>query len=118
MFELKLLKTLLKIGFGDKVSGGYHVGCAELLTTIRERVLPRYHIFGVFLSFFLFFKSKSRFIYKKIPKGHIHEDYGSWKDNKNIKYINASTCNLRYMPSNAPILFDIELPEGVSKMNL
>ena len=53
-FELKSSKTVLKIGFGDKVSGGYHVGCAELLTTIRERVLPKYHIFGEFLAFFLF----------------------------------------------------------------
>jgi len=34
------------LGFGDIVQGGYHVGCCELLSTITERVKPKYHIFG------------------------------------------------------------------------
>ncbi|CAF0856190.1 unnamed protein product [Brachionus calyciflorus] len=75
------------LGFGDKVNGGYHVGCCELLTTIRERVRPKYHIFG-----------------------HIHEDHGAWTDGQTT-YLNPSICNFRYVPSNPPILFDIDLPE-------
>jgi len=30
-------------------------------------------------------------------------------------YINASTCSLKYEPTNLPIIFDLELPENVSK---
>lgn len=34
------------MGFGDIVRGGYHVGCCELFSTIRERVKPKIHVFG------------------------------------------------------------------------
>ncbi|RMZ95345.1 metallophosphoesterase domain-containing 1 [Brachionus plicatilis] len=81
------------LGFGDIINGGYHVGCCELLSTIRERVKPKYHIFG-----------------------HIHEDPGVWTDEQTT-FINASTCNLRYKPANPPIIFDIPLPEGHEKIN-
>ena len=41
-------------------------------------------------------------------------DYGIWTDGVTT-YANASTCDLRYIPKNPPILFDIELPNGVTK---
>lgn len=40
--------------------------------------------------------------------------YGISSDGK-IIYINASTCDLNYLPNNSPIVFDITLPPGVQK---
>jgi hypothetical protein len=42
--------------------------------------------------------------------------YGAFSDGTTT-YINASTCNLRYKPIQPPFIFDIALPEGVSKMD-
>lgn len=33
-------------------------------------------------------------------------------------FINASTCTRRYLPTNAPIVFDFIIPEGHSKEEL
>ncbi|XP_064594814.1 metallophosphoesterase MPPED2-like [Liolophura sinensis] len=79
------------IGHGDKCFDGSHVGCVELLSTIQQRIFPKYHVFG-----------------------HVHEGYGVTTDGVTT-YINASTCTLQYKPRNPPIIFDIPLPEGVSK---
>ena len=43
--------------------------------------------------------------------------YGVWTDGTTT-YINASTCNRRYKPINAPIVFDYPIPEGHSKDEL
>lgn len=40
--------------------------------------------------------------------------YGISSDGK-IIYINASTCDINYLPSNSPIVFDITLPPSVQK---
>ncbi|KAI6656489.1 Metallophosphoesterase domain-containing protein 1 [Oopsacas minuta] len=72
------------VGQGDLTKGGIRSGCVELLKTVRERVKPRYHIFG-----------------------HIHEAYGVTTDGYTT-YINASTCNLHYKPLNPPVVFDIQ----------
>ncbi|XP_044270200.1 metallophosphoesterase domain-containing protein 1 [Tribolium madens] len=79
------------LGFGDLVCSGVRAGCVELLTTVQQRVKPKYHVFG-----------------------HIHEDYGVFSDGK-IIYINASTCDINYIPKNLPIVFDVPLPEGHCK---
>lgn len=34
------------MGYGDLISGNYHVGCADLLFNVKDRVKPKYHIFG------------------------------------------------------------------------
>ena len=73
------------LGIGDRCVRGNRVGCAELLSTVMDRVRPSYHIFG-----------------------HIHEDYGIWNDGVTT-YINASTCNYRQMPVNLPVVFDYEI---------
>lgn len=40
--------------------------------------------------------------------------YGISSDGRVI-YINASTCDLNYLPTNPPVVFDITLPEGNKK---
>lgn len=70
------------IGFNDLCHNGVRAGCVELLSTIQKRVKPMYNIFG-----------------------HIHESYGVSSDGK-VVYINASTCNIEYLPNNPPIVFD------------
>lgn len=70
------------IGFNDLCSNGLRAGCVELLTTIQKRVKPMYNVFG-----------------------HIHESYGVSSDGK-VVYINASTCDISYLPNNPPIVFD------------
>ncbi len=79
------------LGHGDLCRSGLRAGCTELLSTVQQRVKPKYHIFG-----------------------HIHEDYGVTSDGK-IIFINASTCDVEYSPKNPPIVFDIDLPEGFVK---
>ncbi|CRL00077.1 CLUMA_CG013361, isoform A [Clunio marinus] len=70
------------VGFNDLCCNGIRAGCVELLTTVQKRVKPLYHIFG-----------------------HIHESRGISSDGK-IVYINASTCDISYLPQNPPIVFD------------
>lgn len=69
-------------GFGDLCSHGARVGCEELLRVIKRRAVP-VHI-----------------------SGHIHEGYGVTRDEGTV-YVNASTCTLRYAPTNPPIVFDL-----------
>lgn len=79
------------IGHGDLCHGGIRAGCVELLSTIQNRVKPKYHVFG-----------------------HVHVGYGITSDGQ-VTYINASTCDRNYHPINPAIVFDLNLPEGQSK---
>lgn len=79
------------LGHGDLCCSGVRAGCVELLSTVQKRVKPKYHVFG-----------------------HVHEGYGITSDGK-IIYINASTCDINYLPQNLPICFDITLPDGYCK---
>ncbi|XP_039289427.1 UPF0046 protein C25E10.12 [Nilaparvata lugens] len=79
------------LGHGDLCCSGIRAGCVELLSTVQQRVQPKYHVFG-----------------------HIHENYGVTSDGR-IIFINASTCDINYLPHNPPIVFDISLPPGHSK---
>jgi len=79
------------IGHGDLCATGVRAGCVELLTTVQERVKPKYHVFG-----------------------HIHEGYGITTDGTTV-FVNCSICNLSYAPINPPIIFDFPLPSGVTK---
>ncbi|MBR9870603.1 MAG: metallophosphoesterase [Gammaproteobacteria bacterium] len=72
-------------GIGDEASLGFqcqNVGCVDLLHRIQQLQLKA-HIFG-----------------------HIHEGYGEYILGK-TKLINASTCTVRYEPTNPPIVLDI-----------
>jgi len=66
-----------------------HVGCKELKTRIRCLPQLKCHI-----------------------GGHIHEGYGVVKK-KGVAYINASICDLRYNPVNAPIVFEMDVKGNV-----
>lgn len=79
------------LGHGDLCCSGVRAGCVELLATVQKRVKPRYHVFG-----------------------HVHEGYGITSDGK-IIFVNASTCDINYLPHNNPVVFDITLPGGVMK---
>jgi len=78
------------LGHGDRCMSKQRAGCADLLHTVQQRVRPLYHIFG-----------------------HIHEGYGQTTDG-HTQYINASTCDGRYRPGQAPIVFDLPLREGAA----
>jgi len=71
------------LGRGDRCAGGNRAGCHYLLKEIQERIKPKYHVFG-----------------------HIHEGYGVSSDGVTT-YINASSCTLRYHPSQPPLVFDL-----------
>eukprot|EP01117_Protostelium_nocturnum_P008202 TRINITY_DN2925_c0_g1_i1.p1 TRINITY_DN2925_c0_g1~~TRINITY_DN2925_c0_g1_i1.p1 ORF type:complete len:310 (-),score=79.25 TRINITY_DN2925_c0_g1_i1:28-957(-) len=61
---------------------GFDAGCEELLKSIKK-IKPIVHI-----------------------SGHIHEGYGVVSD-EYCTYINASTCTLRYQPTNPPFVFEL-----------
>jgi len=79
------------LGFGDLCKRGNRAGCVDLLHTVQQRVKPKYHVFG-----------------------HIHEAYGLTSDGETI-FVNASTCNLQYHPTNPAIVFDVDISDGHSK---
>jgi len=75
------------LGHGDLCMPARHrAGCTDLLDELQSRVKPLYHCFG-----------------------HIHEGWGVTTDGV-TRYVNASTCNLRYKPVNTPIIFDVAVP--------
>jgi hypothetical protein len=71
-------------GYGDKLSVGERVGCHDLLEEIRDRVRPKFHIFG-----------------------HIHEGYGVY-DLGASKLVNASICDEHYQIKNPPLVVDLD----------
>lgn len=70
------------MGILDKTISGETVGCFDLREVV-EIVKPRFHIFG-----------------------HIHEGYGQF-EYEGTTYINACINTHRYVPSNAPIVFEL-----------
>jgi len=77
------------LGHGDRCEPNHNrAGCIDLLDELQTRVKPKYHCFG-----------------------HIHEGWGVTTDGV-TRYVNASTCNLRYRPVNTPIVFDVPMPAG------
>jgi len=69
----------------DRCKDGRCVGSINLLEVVQQRA-PQYHCFG-----------------------HIHESYGVEKHGKTT-YINAATCDVDYVPNNAPISFTLTAP--------
>jgi len=77
------------IGYGDECFNGFRAGCVDLLREIETRVRPRVHVYG-----------------------HVHEGYGV-RTNGETLFINASTCTLRYRPTNAPVIVDVPISDAV-----
>lgn len=71
--------TILDYTVRDQVN----VGCVDLLNYVNE-VKPKIHVFG-----------------------HIHESYG-YRHINGTTFINASTCTLRYNPTNPPVVVDFD----------
>lgn len=70
-------------GILDMCPSGEKVGCDDLLEAVL-RVKPAYHVFG-----------------------HIHHANGL-QHFMGTTFINASTCDERYRPTNRPVTFDVE----------
>jgi len=70
-------------GHGGICQDGFDAGCEDLLRRIFT-VKPLVHVCG-----------------------HIHEGYGITAA-KDVTFINASTCDFSYRPSNPPVVFDIK----------
>lgn len=109
------------VGHGDLCCTGVRAGCVELLSTVQNRVKPKYHVFGHIhegmtkyatshTNFKMYRKSSSQCLYENVT------GYGISSDGK-IIYVNASTCDINYLPSNPPIVFDITLPPDTKKSN-
>ncbi|MDP2308528.1 MAG: metallophosphatase domain-containing protein [Pseudomonadota bacterium] len=69
-------------GVLDVTYAGLVVGCEELRAAV-SRVRPRLHVFG-----------------------HIHEGYGR-SEQDGTRFVNASSCNVQYIPTQAPIVVDL-----------
>jgi len=72
-------------GIGDEALAAFwcqNVGCVDLLRRI-EQLRLKAHIFG-----------------------HVHEGYGQYTLG-HTRLINASTCTLRYVPENPPVVLEI-----------
>ncbi|XP_045585223.1 metallophosphoesterase MPPED2 [Procambarus clarkii] len=80
------------LGHGDLTWREQRVGCVDLLAAVQTRIKPAYHVFG-----------------------HIHEGYGMTTDGTTV-FVNASTCDVTYEPVNPPVVFDMPLPEGYTKL--
>jgi Icc-related predicted phosphoesterase len=74
------------LGYGDRCKPGNRAGCYDLLRQIQRRLRP------LLVS----------------VAGHIHEAYGVATDG-HTRFINASNCNFRYRPNQAPIVFDLPI---------
>ena len=69
-------------GILDRTVRGDFAGC-DALRNRAKKARPRLHVFG-----------------------HIHEAYGTTTEN-GTQYVNASVCNIRYEPINAPVVVDL-----------
>lgn len=79
------------MGYGDRVCFhnervNIHVGDADLLTHVKNRIKPILHVFG-----------------------HVHEGYGSAFDG-NTTFFNASSCTHKYAAINPPLIFTLTEP--------
>lgn len=70
-------------GLNDRAPDGELTGCPHLLNKINELKDLKLYV-----------------------GGHIHCEYGTTVRNK-VHFVNASVCTERYVPTNAPIVFDL-----------
>jgi calcineurin-like phosphoesterase family protein len=70
-------------GMLDETPDGTHVGCFDLTRRLEALHDLKLHVFG-----------------------HIHHSYGR-RDVKDLTFVNASVCNERYRPVNAPYVIEL-----------
>ncbi|KAH7819519.1 putative metallophosphoesterase domain-containing protein 1 [Monocercomonoides exilis] len=78
------------MGRGDTIPSGTHEGDVDLLEEIRTRIHPKVAVFG-----------------------HFHDGYGISFDGETV-YINPSSVDEDYKPTNPPIVFDYPIPSSSS----
>lgn len=105
-----LLTHTPPLGHGDLACSGVRAGCVELLSAVQRRVKPKYHVFGHIHE-----GAETPTFFLNTYQKPILLGYGVTSDGK-IVFINASTCDINYIPNNLPIVFDIPLPEGQTKI--
>lgn len=73
-------------GILDRTARGDEAGCPALRARLEALSSLRLHVFG-----------------------HIHEAYGETGDAlpRGVRFVNASSCTLRYEPLNAPVVVDL-----------
>mmetsp|Transcript_17529 Transcript_17529/g.21197 ORF Transcript_17529/g.21197 Transcript_17529/m.21197 type:complete len:329 (-) Transcript_17529:557-1543(-) len=71
------------LGFGDRCKNNSRAGCFDLLREVQCRVKPYAHVFG-----------------------HVHEVHGPSTDGQTL-FVNASSCDFFYRPTNPAIVFDL-----------
>lgn len=71
-------------GVLDTTLSGHHAGCVALKARIANLSNLHLHVFG-----------------------HVHEGYGSTHSG-NALFVNASTCDAKYQPTQSPIVVDSE----------
>ena len=104
-------------GFGDfSLRTSSNAGCVELLNTVQQRVKPKFHVFGHI------HEGRNLKAWAAILSASTHIilsglGYGIWT-NDVTTFINASICDMYYLPNNKPVVFDIEIPAGHSKDEL
>ena len=77
-------------------------GCVELLHSVQKRIKPKYHVYGhIHEGGVLIIKCHKILTYSA--------GYGVRSDGK-ILFINASTCDINYLPCNPPVVFDVTIP--------
>lgn len=93
----------------------------DLLREIQTRIKPMYHIFGHIHG--LVAGGVAKLIgamLTKLPcilrRSLREEGYGLTTDGQTV-FVNASTCTLRYRPTNAPLVFDVPLPPAAEDEN-
>lgn len=52
------------LGHGDLVCSGVRAGCVELLSSVQQRIKPKYHVFGHIHEGMYFSKPLTSFLYK------------------------------------------------------
>ncbi|KAJ1367220.1 hypothetical protein KIN20_028084 [Parelaphostrongylus tenuis] len=90
-----LITHIPPLGHGDFNSwnkmDGILAGDVELLNSVEQRIMPKYHVFG-----------------------HVHQMHGA-TTNGITTFINASLCDHQLRSAYDPIIFDLPLPSGVTK---
>ncbi|VDM61484.1 unnamed protein product [Angiostrongylus costaricensis] len=90
-----LITHIPPLGHGDFNSwnkmDGILAGDVELLNSVEQRIMPKYHVFG-----------------------HVHQMHGA-TTNGTTTFINASLCDHKLRSAYDPIIFDLPLPSGVTK---
>lgn len=90
----------------DVFKTGHRWGCAELLNTIEHRVNPKLHVFG--------HTHENNGLHTE--RGSIVRSVSGMTTNGRTIFVNAAICDFSLNPVFDPLIFDLPLREGYSKI--